>query len=207
MTRAGSIFILGTALAVLAGGTVAYHAGALSGTIAPTLSPAPPVIARPADANVIRLPGKTHTISIPYYVIKQTSTDPVLVQESAPLTVRGPIAVWRQAHTALVALSTFPRNADSLRNPLPNGTKILGVQIDNDGIATVDLSPQFRDNFNGGAREEQVTLYAIVNTVGSIKGVQGIRFSIAGRTIDEFGGHIDLSSPLTPDLSLVEQAQ
>lgn len=208
--RANSLFIMGAAVTALVGGTVAYKAGALNGVIgkvAPSLRPNPPIVTVPPNAGVVPLTGKAHTMNIPFYVIKQTGTDPVLVQETATLNASGSVSVWRQARTALTAMSEFPRSQGGLANPFPAGTKVLGVHVDNDGIATVDLSPQFQDNFNGGAREEQVTLYAIVNTVGSVKGVQGVRFAVSGRTLDEFGGHIDLSSPLTPDLSLVEQAQ
>ncbi|HEY3414525.1 MAG TPA: GerMN domain-containing protein [Armatimonadota bacterium] len=208
--RPNSAVILGAVIAALAGGAAAYHAGALNAVIGrpapPEAQPAPTAPVAPQVAGVVPLAGKVRSISIPYYVIKQTNTDPVLVEETTSLNAAGSVSVWRQAHVALTAMAGFPRGG-ALQNPLPDGTKVLGVHVDNSGIATVDLSPQFRDNFNGGAREEQVTLYAVVNTVGSVKGVQGVRFAIAGRTLDEFAGHIDLSSPLTPDPSLVEQAQ
>ena len=93
-----------------------------------------------------------------------------------------------------------------LVNPLPHGTVFIGVVVDQ-GLATVNLNTAFRDNFNGGAREEQVTVYSIVNTLCDISEIKAVRFEIAGQPIEEYAGHLDLSEPLAPDMSIVEPAR
>jgi spore germination protein GerM len=94
---------------------------------------------------------------------------------------------------------------DDEYSPVPRGGTILGVQVLN-GLATVNLSESFQRNFNGGAREEQMTIYAIVNTVAGIPGVAGVVFEVNGKRITEFAGHLDLTEPLTPDESLLGSA-
>lgn len=211
--RANTIVLLSAAAVGVIGCALAFHVGALHAIVAGVherYAPSPAshsAVAPSRTSNVVSLGDSEQQIALPYFVIRRTSEDPVLVQQTATLKAKGGAAIWRQAHTALKALDEFPRSGGELQNPLPEGAHVLGVQVDLNGIATVNLSRQFRANFNGGAREEQVTLYAIVNTVGAIKGVNGVRFAIDGQPLDEFAGHIDLSSPLTPDLSLAEKSR
>jgi len=161
--------------------------------------------AKPKNPNVITPNKKPETIELTYYVLHDTDTDTLLAPRTVPLVVQGTPAPWRVAHTALKAMGKFPRTDGADRSPIPEGGQILGVHIAQNGIATVNLSEAFRDNFNGGAREEQMTLYAIVNTVGRTPGVKGVLFQVNGKKVDEFAGHIDLTDPLTPDESIVEK--
>lgn len=206
IVRANTLMVAGAVVAALVGGGVAFRMGLLGASVDGTHMTAPVQTHNTPNPNVVAPSGKEHDLPLRYYVVKQTGTDPVLVQQLTTLRVAGAASIWRQARTSLTALADFPRTGGGLQNPLPAGTRVLGVHVDNSGIATVDMSPQFRDNFNGGAREEQVTIYAIVNTVGAIKGIAGVRFNIAGKPMDEFAGHLDLSGPLTPDESLIESA-
>jgi spore germination protein GerM len=206
IVRANTLVVAGALVAVLVGGGIAFRMGLLGASVDGTHVAAPAQVDNTPNPNVVVTSGKEHAILLRYYVVKQTSADPVLVSQVTTLRVAGTASIWRQARTSLTALMDFPRTGSELQNPLPAGSRVLGVHVDNGGIATVDLSPQFKNNFNGGAREEQVTIYAIVNTVGAIKGITGVRFAIAGKPIDEFAGHLDLSDPLTPDESLIESA-
>jgi spore germination protein GerM len=163
--------------------------------------------AAPANPNVVKPHKEKTQIEIPYYVLQDTKDDVQLARRTAPLVVQGAAAPWRLAHTALRAMESFPRTEGAYRSPVPQGGRILGVQIAQNGLATVNLSKEFQENFNGGAREEQVTIYAIVNTVGHIATVKGVVFEVDGKKIDEFAGHLDLTDPLTPDDSLVGNAK
>lgn len=211
--RVNTIAFIGAAAVAVVGGALAFHQGALQAIVGGVRQSAPPPPALPTASvpetasSVVPLGATQQEVSLPYFVIRRTGEDPVLIQQTTTLRTKGSAAIWRQSRTALKALDEFPRGGTDLRNPLPEGAHVLGVQVDLNGIATVNLSRQFRDNFNGGAREEQVTIYSIVNTVGAVKGVAGVRFAIAGQPIDEFAGHIDLSTPLVPDMSLVEASR
>jgi spore germination protein GerM len=159
------------------------------------------------NPNVVKPHGPEKKIELTYYVLHDTQDDVLLAPRTVPLIVKGAAAPWRMARTALTALENFPRTDGADRSPVPEGGKILGVHIAPDGLATVNLSQSYQDNFNGGAREEQMAIYALVNTVGHMPTVKGVEFQVEGKRIDEFAGHIDLTDPLTPDDSSVEKAK
>lgn len=170
-------------------------------------APVAPQAQEPAEnPNVVRSQRPERTVNLPYYVIHDTGDDLMLTERHTALRVAGSASPWRMARTALTALENAETGGAYL-NPLPQGGRVLGVSIDiNTGIATVNLSSEARANFNGGARQEQMTIYALVNTVGRVPGVKGVVFQISGKPIQEFAGHLDLAEPLTPDDSIVEKA-
>lgn len=159
------------------------------------------------NPNRITPKAERKTIALTYYVLHDTEDDTLLARRTTPLVTQGAAAPWRMARTALTAIENFPRTEGADRNPIPEGGKILGVHIAPNGLASINLSRSFQENFNGGAREEQMTLYALVNTVGHMPTVKGVDFQVDGKKIDEFAGHIDLTDPLTPDDSIVEKGK
>lgn len=83
-----------------------------------------------------------------------------------------------------------------LEEPLPQGTTLLSASVSTDGIATIDLSQEFRENFAGGSAGEQMTLYSIVNTLTTLPNIDSVQFLIAGDKHPGILGHIDTSEPL-----------
>ena len=83
-------------------------------------------------------------------------------------------------------------NAD-LANTIPKGTRLLGLNVKN-GLATVNLSREFRDNFAGGSEEEGATIGAILRTLGQFSEIKRVQFLVEGKPIDTLG-HIDISGP------------
>lgn len=81
-----------------------------------------------------------------------------------------------------------------LANPIPKGTRLLGLKIEK-GLATVDLSREFRDNFAGGSEDEGLTVGAILRTLGQFPEIKQVQFLVEGKSIDTLGGHLDLSGP------------
>lgn len=86
--------------------------------------------------------------------------------------------------------------------PLPQGTRVLGVRVA-DGVATVDFSSELVSRFAGGADNEGIVVYAIVNTLASLPGVEGVHILVEGKPIESIGGHIDVSGTLRADDELV----
>lgn len=80
-----------------------------------------------------------------------------------------------------------------LANPMPKGTRLLGLKIVN-GLATVNLSREFRDNFSGGSEDEGATIGAILRTLGQFKEIKKVQFLVEGKPIDTLG-HLDISGP------------
>lgn len=96
------------------------------------------------------------------------------------------------AEAALVALIEQGDQGD-LANPVPKGTRLLGFKVSK-GLATVDLSREFRDNFTGGSEAEGLTIGAILRTLAQFPEIKEVQFLIEGKPLDTLG-HLDLSGP------------
>ncbi|HBV86063.1 GerMN domain-containing protein [Desulfosporosinus sp.] len=90
-----------------------------------------------------------------------------------------------------------------LEKPLPSGTKLLNATISADGIASINLSPEFKANFGGGSAGEQMTMYSIVNTLTALPNVSSVQFLLAGDKHDGILGHLDTRVPIKRNESLI----
>lgn len=81
-----------------------------------------------------------------------------------------------------------------LVNPIPKGTKLLGVEVTN-GLAKVDFSHEFRDNFTGGSEGEALIIQVILRTMAQFDEVKKIQILVDGKPLDTLG-HAELSEPL-----------
>jgi spore germination protein GerM len=95
------------------------------------------------------------------------------------------------ARDAINALISYPNSA------MPTGTKLLHIDIDQStGLATVDFSSEFKDNFRGGDTREAQILESIRETLGQFANIQNVQILVAGKKIDSLGGTEDLTDPL-----------
>ncbi len=78
-------------------------------------------------------------------------------------------------------------------NPIPKGTRLLGLKV-RKGLATVNLSHEFRDNFTGGSEAEGLTMGAFLRTLSQFPEVKQVEFMVEGKPLDTLG-HLDLSGP------------
>jgi len=88
---------------------------------------------------------------------------------------------------------------------IPTGTKLVSpVRVDK-GVATVDFSREFADNFSGGSDQEALTVNSIVHTLVSNSSgkVRSVRILVEGKTVETLGGHLDLTGPITADSTLL----
>ena len=104
---------------------------------------------------------------------------------------------------ALKALAAFDGESAGER-PLPKGTKVLGLAVAPDGVATADFSQEIIDNFPGGSRTEQVMLGSIVNTLTGFPNIKKVAVTVDGKPVDSIGGHVELSEPLERDTGLIQ---
>ena len=70
-----------------------------------------------------------------------------------------------------------------------------------EGICTVDLSPEFAAGVQADSQAVRLMLYALVNTLGELEQVDGVRLTCQGEPLTELGGYV-LEAVLRPDLSL-----
>jgi spore germination protein GerM len=91
-----------------------------------------------------------------------------------------------------------------LLTTLPPGTRVLEVFVQSPGVACVDLSSEAASGLPGGSRAELLTVYSVVNTiVTNFPAVSRVRIVVDDRAVDSLGGHVDISRPLPPDMTLV----
>ena len=87
---------------------------------------------------------------------------------------------------------------------LPAGTRVLEVFVQARGVAWVDLSSEAASGLPGGSKAELLTVYSVVNTiVTNFPAVSRVRIVVNDQPVTSLGGHVDLSRPLPPDMTLV----
>jgi len=104
-------------------------------------------------------------------------------------------------HKVLLSSSDSPATAavnaliQTPKSPMPSGTELRGIKIA-DGLATVDFSPEFRDNFHGGDTQAAQTVNSLLETLGQFPTIERVQIWIDGKPVDSMGGLLDISGPL-----------
>jgi hypothetical protein len=103
--------------------------------------------------------------------------------------------------SAIIAeLIKGPQNLGQSRT-IPEGTKLLSVSVVN-GVAYVNFSKELQTKHWGGSAGETMTVYSVVNTLGTLPGIQKVQFLIEGDKQESIFGHMDTSIPISPDWNL-----
>lgn len=93
------------------------------------------------------------------------------------------------------------------RSPLPPETKVIEVFVTARGIAYVDLSQEAVAGQVGGSKGELLAVYAIVNSITTnFPAVARVQILLDDRPASTLAGHVDLSRPLPPDMTLLAAA-
>ena len=109
----------------------------------------------------------------------------------------------QQIRTVVEELAKGPQTA-GLVPTLPAGTRVLEVFVQAHGVACVSLSSEAASGLPGGSRPELLTVYSIVDTVvTNFPAVSRVQLIVNDQLTGSLGGHVDLSRPLPPDLTLV----
>jgi hypothetical protein len=86
---------------------------------------------------------------------------------------------------------------DGLVSPVPAGTTVRAVFLTDTHEAYVDLGGAIRSGHPGGALDEALTVYAIVNALTvNLPEITAVQILVDGREVDSLRGHIDLRAPL-----------
>lgn len=86
---------------------------------------------------------------------------------------------------------------EGLAAGLPHGAEVRSVGLSEDGVCQVDLSPAFLEGLPGDPEDARLAVYALVNTLGGVDGVERVQLLVEGDA---------LGQPLTPDESLAAPA-
>ena len=108
----------------------------------------------------------------------------------------------RQVRIVVEELAKGPQTA--LLPTLPAETRVLDVFVLARGVAYVNLSAEAASGLSGGSDVELHSVYSVVNTVvTNFPAVTRVQILVDDRPVGSLGGHVDLSRPLPPDMTLV----
>lgn len=86
--------------------------------------------------------------------------------------------------TLMGLLLEGPKN-EKLQTVIPKGTRVVKAELKGDTVY-LDLSKEFIDNHKGGQEAENMTIYAIVNTLTQLNEVNSVKILINGREDQAF---------------------
>lgn len=97
----------------------------------------------------------------------------------------------------------FGPQSQGLMPTIPAATILEDINI-RDGICTVDFSSELVDNHPGGAGNEELTVYSIVNTLTQFPGVEQVRILVDGKEIASIAGHVDVSEAMARNDEIIK---
>lgn len=127
--------------------------------------------------------------------------DGVLVVASAPVK-RQPDA-QEQARETMTALFLDQR---AVQAAVLRDIKLRAFYLDTQGTAYVDLTSAQHDVVRASAWEEELAIYAIVNTLTqNFEEIKQVKFLMDGKDAQTLAGHLDLERLYTRRMDLVKQ--
>ena len=128
---------------------------------------------------------------------------PVLVAEERTVSFSDDLALQTRG-----LVEELTRSSDSGNlPPLPPQTRVLAVFASEQGVAYVNLSKEAVAGHSGGVTGERLAVYAIVNSItANLPAIRRVQILIDDKPAETFAGHVDLSRPLWPDMTLVAAA-
>ncbi|MDD2586081.1 MAG: GerMN domain-containing protein [Syntrophomonadaceae bacterium] len=103
------------------------------------------------------------------------------------------------ARKTIEELIAGPQTPENLA-VVPEGTRLLDINVKPDGLCIVNLSSEARKLDN--EHQEKIMIYSVVNTLGQFPTVQNVSFMVDGEPVDQIAGYVDVSAPVRPDYNL-----
>ncbi|HET7291586.1 MAG TPA: GerMN domain-containing protein [Vicinamibacteria bacterium] len=146
-------------------------------------------------------PGEARR-SINVRLFFNSAAEPGLVMEERELAFSSDLS--RQLRTVVEELVKGPKPGSELLPTLPAATRVLEVFVTARGVAYVDLSSEATQGHAGGVSEELRSVYSIVNSVTvNFPAIRRVQILVDDRPAETLAGHVDLSRPLPPDMTLL----
>ncbi len=96
-----------------------------------------------------------------------------------------------------------PGEAGAVR-AVPEEARVISVNVVG-GVAYANFSRELQSKHWGGSAGETMTIYAVVNSLAELEGIEKVQFLLEGETMDSLAGHWDTSGPIEPDWNLVRK--
>lgn len=156
----------------------------------------------PDESQPLSTPGSAvearRTISVKLFF--SATESPGLEMEDREVAFSPDLA--QQLHTVLDELV---RGSQSGLSPtLAPETKVLDVFVSARGVAYVDFSKEATQGHVGGSDEELRSVYSVVNSItANFPAIHRVQILVDDRPAVTLAGHVDLSRPLPPDMTLL----
>lgn len=164
----------------------------------------------------ILVEGKTsETLAGHVDISKPVSVPPMINHDgSRPLDNTMKVTLWFSYGSYMVPVTRFiprtvsaikavvgelikgPQGLPGLSRTIPQGTKLLGVNL-KEGTAYVDFSPELKTKHWGGSAAERITVDSIVLTVTEFPTVNRVQILISGKKAQTIAGHVNIEAPLS----------
>ena len=93
-------------------------------------------------------------------------------------------------------------------SPLAGSTRVLEVFVTARGVAYIDISKEIKDKQVPGANAEMLAVFSLVNSITmNFPAIKRVQILVDGHMTETLAGHVDLSRPLLPDLTLLAAAR
>lgn len=103
------------------------------------------------------------------------------------------------ARKTIEELISGPQTPENLA-VVPEGTRLLDINVKPDGLCIVNLSSEARKVDN--EHQEKIMIYSVVNTLGQFPTIENVSFMVDGEPVDQIAGYVDVSAPVSPDYNL-----
>jgi spore germination protein GerM len=112
--------------------------------------------------------------------------------------------IKEEAKEVMTELINGPRG--KLIRTLPPGTKLLGLELNENGIAKVNVNRSFLKDHPGGSSAEMMTVYSMTNTLAlNFPQIKRVQILIDGKTVETIAGHLSIKKPVLPNPDLIRK--
>ena len=128
--------------------------------------------------------------------------DEYLVGEKREILKRDEIE--EEAKDAINELIKGPKG--KLIPTLPTQTKLLSLELGEDGVAKVNFNKALSKDHPGGSSAEMMTLYSVVNSLTlNFPQIKRVQILIEGKGVETIAGHLSLKKPIPPNPDLIRR--
>jgi spore germination protein GerM len=87
---------------------------------------------------------------------------------------------------------------------LPPRTRLLNLELGENGIAKVNFNHALSKDHPGGSSAEIMTVYSMVNTLTlNFPQIKRVQILIEGEAVETIAGHLSIRQPVPPNLDLI----
>ncbi len=152
-------------------------------------------VSLPQDTSTPQPYGEEKEVNITLYFSEPTASR--LMPEERNIKVSNEKELPK---LAIEELLKGPQTANGIA-AVHKETKLNSVKVDGD-TAIVDFGDNFEKLNTGGSTRERLCLYAVVNTLTELEGIEKVKLSVNGKVLDFFG-QLELSEALVKNTDIV----